>query len=73
MEELASAIKTGDRVIVEWPHRRGSTWEGFAPRGTVVQITRKLIILRAPAGYCFSVSRSDMASGVRLRKVAGAE
>jgi hypothetical protein len=65
-------VKTGDRVVVEWPSRRGSTWEGFAPRGTVVQVTQRLIVLRAPAGYHFSVSRADLASGVRLKKVAGA-
>jgi len=70
-EETFSGIRPGDRVTVTWPKRRRVPWEGPSSDGVVVQVTPRLVILRAPAGYCFSVSRADLATGTCL-KVVGA-
>ncbi|MEW6727557.1 MAG: hypothetical protein AB1327_11480 [Bacillota bacterium] len=68
---VVDGIRVGDFVKVEWRLKNPSPWDGYAPRGTVVQATDRLVILRAPAGYHFTVSRSHLAQGVRLRKAGG--
>jgi len=68
MQSWINGIKVGDFVSVGWTAKNAYPWDGYAPRGTVVEVTDRLVVLRAPAGYHFAVSRAHVAQGVRLRK-----
>ncbi len=68
---VIDGIGVGDFVTVDWKLKSSYPWDGYAPRGTVIQMTDRLVILRAPEGYCFVVSRAHIAQGVRFRKEGG--
>jgi len=71
MYELVAeqGIRKGDFIKIDWEKRKNEPpWLGYAPFGTVEQITKRLLILRSVAGYSFTVSVNDLASGVYVRK-----
>ncbi|MEW6171872.1 MAG: hypothetical protein AB1510_02215 [Bacillota bacterium] len=72
---LFSGIEPGDAVGVRWARSKyelarnsiGNS-DGFAygDTGTVVQVTRRLVTIRHPLGYTYSVSKADIASGTKV-------
>ncbi|WP_123932069.1 hypothetical protein [Thermodesulfitimonas autotrophica] len=58
-------IRPGDRVTVSWPGGAKPA-EGYCSGGVVVQMTERLVAIRAPEGYCFCVTKNQVAAGASL-------
>ncbi len=61
-------VQVGDEVAVEWKRSAysGSVNTAKHDRGTVILVAKRLIQIRHPLGFTFSVSAGDLACGTRL-------
>ncbi len=61
-------FRIGECIKVQWNEKRGMERESYRAKGTIVQITGKLICYRCSAGYVCCVSANQMASGTQVAK-----
>ena len=59
--QILAGLKVGDQVSIDW-----GSQSGHEKRGTVVQVTARLVRLRHPNGYGFSISHHELCTGVKL-------
>ncbi len=64
-EALVRRLMPGDRIEVTWGKGQRPK-EAYPPKGTVEWIGPRFIVYRTPKGWCCTVSKADMMSGVMV-------
>lgn len=63
--EIFKDIRPGDLVAVDWGRRKELSPE-YGAGGKVLQVTDRLVTIRGPTGYSFSVSLAQALTGVNI-------
>lgn len=64
-EVLVRRLMPGDRIEITWGKGRRPK-EAYPKKGTVVWLGPRFIVYRTPKGWCCTVSKADLMSGVMV-------